>query len=180
MKVACNITLAVKKLFQKLSNAIKQEEGCYKPAYRVVRIEEESKDEFIVTIQMIGKKISYKEKPEKILADDKMVNLFSPVDIRNLTYLGYLGVNAPKYRILAKQFSDKTDQTLFAIHKKGDKTHQVFTANEISGNNEVLESLNQKDAHTVGYTTATEQTAIEIKEQEKLKKQLNNPKAKTN
>jgi hypothetical protein len=155
-----------------IKQLMKNESGCYRAAYRVVDIEQDEDGEYFVVVQIIGKSISYKAKPEKLLADNKIVNLFSPVDIRNLTYLGYLGINAPKYKILAKQLSQDATQTLFAIHKKGEKGHKIVTANEISTNEELLHGLNQNDAHMVGFTTATEQREVERREVEKLKKQL--------
>lgn len=72
-------------------------------------------------IQIIGKATTFVAKPEELLMDDAIVDLFSPRDVRNLTYLGYLGINGPKYKILAQKLSEQADQTLFAILKKGEK-----------------------------------------------------------
>ena len=74
----------------------------YKPCYRIADINTSIANEPSVTIQMIGKNITFKIAPETLLADNKLVNCFSPTDIRTLTYLGYLGINSPKYKILAK------------------------------------------------------------------------------
>lgn len=144
----------------------------YTPIYRVANIEQDKVGDYCVTIQMIGKAVAYTVKPEELLADDKMVDLFSPRDIRNLTYLGYLGMNSPKYKILAQQLSENCDHTLFALHKKGDKKHSVVTAKEISSNEEILKSLTQKEAHMVGYAAATEQISEEKRHKEALLKQL--------
>ncbi len=157
--------------FKKSSQLIRKESGYYKPAYRIVSIEKDETDQYYITIQVIGKPLSYKAKPEKLLSDDKLVNLFSPIDIRNLTYLGYLGINAPKYKILAKQLSDQKGETLFAIKKKGEKDHHVVTATEISTNEDILKGLSQTDAHMIGFTTAAEQTSIERQQKEKIMKE---------
>lgn len=101
-----------------------------------------------------------------------MVDLFSPRDIRNLTYLGYLGMNAPKYKILAQQLSENCDQTIFALHKKGDKKHSVVTAHDISSNEDILKSLNQKEAYMIGFAAATEQMMAEKQQKDALLKQL--------
>lgn len=144
----------------------------YSPVYRVVSIELNKTGEYIVVIQIIGKAVTYCIKPETLLADDAMVDLFSPRDIRNLTYLGYLGINAPKYKILAQQLSDEKDQTIFALRKTGDKKHSVVTAQEISSNEEILKGLSQKEAHMIGFAAATEQMIIEKRQKEALLKQL--------
>ena len=144
----------------------------YRPVYRVARIEKTDTGEYSIVIQMIGKAMGYRIKPEKLLADDAMVDLFSPRDIRSLTYLGHLGINAPKYKILAQQLSEEKDQTIFALHKKGDKNHSVVTAQEISSNEEILKNLSQKEAHMIGFAAATEQMAIEKQQKDALLKQL--------
>lgn len=162
-----------------LMQAAKSKEESYTPIYRVASIDQDQSGEYSVTIQMIGKAVAYTIKPEELLADDKMVDLFSPRDIRNLTYLGYLGMNAPKYKILAQQLSENCDQTIFAIHKKGDKKHSVVTAKEISANEEILKNLSQKEAHMIGFAAATEQMMTEKQQKETLLKQLHADNDKT-
>ena len=76
--------------------------------------------------------------------------------MRTLTYLGYLGINSPKYKILAQRLSEDNDKTLFAVLKKGGTQVEVKTAAEISSNKEILKSLDQEDAHRVGHTAAME------------------------
>lgn len=164
-------------VLKNLLQSAKNKGDSYSPIYRVASIEQDKSGEYSVTIQMIGKAVAYTIKPEELLADDKMVDLFSPRDIRNLTYLGYLGMNAPKYKILAQQLSENCDHTLFAIHKKGDKKHSVVTAKEISSNEEILKNLSQKEAHMIGYAAATEQLMSERQQKEALLKQLQTDKA---
>jgi len=160
--------VALKNLMQSAKN----KNESYTPIYRVASIDQDKSGEYSVVIQMIGKAVAYTIKPEELLADDKMVDLFSPRDIRNLTYLGYLGMNAPKYKILAQQLSENCDHTIFALHKKGDKKHSVVSAKEISSNEEILKSLSQKEAHMIGFAAATEQMTIEKQQKEALLKQL--------
>lgn len=148
----------------------------YTPSYRIVNIEQSSNSEYQVTIQLIGKNILLEVVPEKLLADDKLVNCFSPTDIRTLTYLGYLGINSPKYKILAKHLSEKSDQILFSVHKKGEKKYKIITADEISKNEEMIQGLSQQEAHMVGLTTATEQPILEKRQKEALLKNLGNEK----
>lgn len=166
----------VKKLIKKLKshwanipkNLAVNKLEIFKPIYRVVRIEKNKHNDYEVAIQIIGKNTFFKMKPEKILADDKMTDLFSPRDIRTLTYLGYLDINSPKYRILAKRLSEGDNKMLFALIKKGDKIPTVKTASEISQEQDILSQIDQKDAHMIGYTAASEAMLDEKLEKERL------------
>lgn len=89
--------------------------------HRIVNIEKNETDTYHIIIQVIGKNTILKMEPEKILADDDIVNRFSPTDIRTLTFLGYLGIHGQKYKILAKQLSGTNDQISFALQKNGRK-----------------------------------------------------------
>ena len=113
-------------------------------------------EEFLVKIQLINRKLAFDKKPEDILADDEMVDQFSPRDIRTLTYLGYLGINEPKYKILAQRLSEENNQPIFALKKKGNKNIFIKTASEIANEHEILENLASKDAHIIGYTVAND------------------------
>lgn len=137
--------------------------------YRLADIEEDKEGYHIAVIQIVGKGITYKIKPEELLADDKYIEKFSQKDIRALTYLGYLNVNKPKYKVLAKKHSIKLNKMIFALQKKGEKKPLVKTADQISIDEEILASLDQKDAHMVGYITATEHTLLEEKQKQQLK-----------
>jgi len=156
----------VKKSFSELMKLVR--ERSHEPVYRVVNIEQDEAKDYYATIQVIGKNITFKAKPEEILADDAMTDKFSPRDVRNLTYLGYLGINAPKYKILAKQMT-QDNRVVFAIHKKGSKKVEVKTADELSTNEDIITHLDQKDAHMVGYTAASEQEQLLKAEKENLR-----------
>ena len=139
----------------------------FKPSYRVASIEKNKHGDFEVIIQLIGKAATFKMKPEEVLADDKMTDQFSPRDVRTLTYLGYLDINTPKYRILAKRLSEKDNRMVFAVHKKGEKNLQVKTASEISQDEEIIKQIDQQDAHMIGYTAASEAMLYEKREKER-------------
>lgn len=138
----------------------------FKPAYKLIEISEEE-DEYVVVIQLIGKNIVFNAKPEELLADDSLVDQFSPRDIRALTYLGYLGINAPKYKILAKNLSQH-ENAAFWIKKKGDKKAIIKTAEQIMNETDIIQSMNAEDAKMVGYTAATESVLNERKEKHAL------------
>jgi len=110
----------------------------------------------------------FNAKPEDILADDDMVDRFSPRDVRSLTYLGYLGINSPQYSLLAKRLSENDDKLIFAIRKKGEAEVLIKSAHEITP--EILSQLPPTDAHTIGYVSASEHILKEEKEKQALKK----------
>lgn len=141
------------KFFKKFNNNLET----YKVLLRVIEIEQDEYDEYIVTVQVINKLISFKTTPEKILKDNSLVEKFSPTDIRTLTYLGYLDINSPKYKILAKYLSENDDKILFAIKKKGETKPIIKSAAEIANSQDILSNLNQHDAHTIGFINANEQ-----------------------
>jgi hypothetical protein len=128
----------------------------FRPYYRVIEIAQTEHDVFIVTVQIINRSIIFTIEPEEILANDKMVNQFSPHDIRTLTYLGYLSIHNPKYKILAQRISQEKDHLMFALKKKGYRKLVIKTANEIMKDDEILDNLSAKDAHIVGYTLGSE------------------------
>lgn len=146
----------------KLFKKYREKEGFF-PAYRVIAINKNNNDEYIATIQLINKSNQFEIKPEEILKNDRFVSLFSPYDIRTLTYLGYLSINSPQYQILAQRLSEKNDKTLFAIKKRGEKEILIKTAAEILKEKEISENLNAKDSHIVGYTVGTESILKENK-----------------
>lgn len=154
---------------EKFSNAIKPLENQYPLAkYRILTIDKDEEGDYTVLVQLVGKPHAFKMKPEAILADDKLTDSFSPRDIRTLTYLGYLGVSSPKYKILAQRLSEKDKKLVFAIQEKGSKKPIIKSADEITADPDFLKSLDQKDAHMIGFTTASEQSVTEKRVKEQL------------
>lgn len=164
-----NIILAIKKTFADLKQ--EKNKNTYTPIYRVVEILENEEAEYTIHIQLIGKGLTFYAKPEEILADDKLVDQFSPRDIRTLTYLGYLGINSPKYKILAKRLVDD-EKIVFAIKKKGEKEVLIKTAAEILSAQEIISKMHPNDAKAVGYIEAKE----DAEKEKKLKADILNKK----
>jgi hypothetical protein len=122
---------------------------------------------------MINKNITFYAKPEVILSDDNFVNQLSPTDVRTLTYLGYLTINQPQYKILAQKLSTK-DGNLFVVKKRGDKKPILKTAIEINREINILSNMSTTDAKLVGYTIATEEVQQEKNEKQSIAKELQN------
>jgi hypothetical protein len=133
----------------------------FTPIYRLAAVTQDSDGSYFATIQLINKNITFQTKPEEILADNNLVNQLSPTDVRALTYLGYLGINSPKYKILAKNLSTQDNSIIFTVRKKGEKQPLLKKASELAHNQEFLGSIDPKEAHMVGYTAGMEQTAKE-------------------
>ncbi|MCW5589910.1 MAG: hypothetical protein KIT27_09660 [Legionellales bacterium] len=138
------------------------------PLYRVVSIEEISEGEYSATVQIINTNRLLPMKPEAVLADDKLTNCFSPTDVRTLTYLGYLGINSPRYKILAKRLLEKEKKLIFAIKEKGSNKILTKTAEEITADPDLIRNLNQSDAHSIGYTYGSQSMRSEKEEMDRL------------
>ena len=158
MQTLKRILTEVKKLFDRPAG----------PYYRVVEIKEDETGVYHATIQLINTRTIMTMKPEAILADDKLTDAFSPRDIRTLTYLGYLGINSPKYKILAKRLLENDKKLVFAIKQRGEEELLLKTAEEISTDEELLKNLDQKDAHTIGYTSGSQTVSDEKAQMAKL------------
>ncbi len=106
----------------------------------------------------------------EILADNSLVDQFPQRDIRALSYLGYIGINSPKYKILAKHLSGNDDKLKFSVRKKGNKQVFIKTAEEIIKEKEILNSLEPQDAHFIGYTIASENIISETEQKKQVLK----------
>lgn len=164
----------IKKFIATIKNIFitSNDKNIYRPTHRVLEIIKNDDDEYIVKIQIINRNMTFDTKPEKILAHDDIVNEFSPTDIRTLTYLGYLAIDSPKYKILAQRLSESNDKLLFAIKKKGEKKVTLKTAEEIIQEKDIVTNLNASDTRLVGYTYGAETTAAEKKQKQELLNEL--------
>jgi len=136
----------------------------YEPKYRIVETFKDEEDNYKVMMQIINKNITFYANPEDILANDKLIDSLSPRDVRTLTYLGYLSLNQPKYKILAQKFSANSD--IFVLKKRGEKKLVVKTASEIIKEQEILDDISPQDAKTIGYTIANNEITLEKTEKE--------------
>lgn len=141
--------------YKKFCDYLKGDSLTYTPRLRVAEIFQDQHQDYFVVVQTIGKSITFKMRPEKILANDKLTNQFSPVDIRSLTYLGYLGINSPQYKLLAERFSEDGN-ALFAVVKKGEKEPVVKTASEVLADKQILGSLDKEDVSRISFFAASE------------------------
>lgn len=125
-------------------------------AYRIVEIKEKKDSSCELVIQIVGKNITFKSRPEKIAGDDQMLENFSRQDVRTITYFATQEIKKPKYKILIHEFCSAFNKMIFSL-KKSDKDEIVQkTADQISADKELLKQLSQEEAHLVGYMAASE------------------------
>lgn len=158
--------LKIKRWYQYASTLIKR--SLPKHAYRILSIEQNEDGTYVAAIQITNTCKIFRMSPEEILACDEITDLFSQRDIRTLTYLGYLGINSPKYKILAKRLSESDSSLIFAIRERGKNQPIIKTAREISCDDALISNLHQKDAHMIGYAIATEDLINEEKQKRAL------------
>ncbi len=165
-----NFIVKIKNFIQFIKN--EHEKEVYRPRYKLIEIIEKN-DEYVVVLKLVNKSITLNMKPEEILANDELVDHFSPKDIRTLTYLGYLGINGPKYKILAKQLSEN-DKVSFFLKKKGNDKIIIKTAEQVLHETDIVYGLNPEDAKTVGYIAGSESVVREQNQKENLLKSEQN------
>lgn len=128
-------------------------------AYRILASDEIS-GQCLLTIQVVGKNVVFKMPPEEIAADNALLEQFSKQDVRTIIYYACLETMKPKSRIVWQQFNNKSNQMLFGV-QRGKGKISAITADEISKHESFIKEFNQLDAHTIGFTTATEQLILE-------------------
>ncbi len=126
-----------------------QSNNVYKPYYRVIEVINEN-DDYSVKIQIINTSKFFIMKPEEILENDKLVNKFSPMDVRTLTYLGYLGINSPKYKVLAQRIADQ-GELIFVIKQKGSNDVILKTSKEVIEDINLLKNMSAVDVSSIAY-----------------------------
>lgn len=140
----------------------------YSFEYRIISINQDNEGNYVAEIQVVNKGHIFKMSPEEILANDEMTDRFSQRDIRTLTYLGYLGINAPKYAILAQRLSATDNKLIFAIKERGQKKALIRTVEQITSDTKSIAEFDQKDAHLIGYTAAVNSFYLEKKQKEAI------------
>lgn len=148
------------KFFKNFCKGFSSTGESYTPTLRIVEIYQDEHKDYSVVVQTIGKNITFKMLPEKILGNDRLTVLFSPIDIRSLTYLGYLGINSPQYKLLAERFSAEGN-VLFAVAKKGATEPLVKSASEVLADKEIFTSLDKEDIARISFFAATETPSAE-------------------
>ncbi len=125
--------------------------------HRIVEYTKKDNGEYEVSIQLIGKTITFKANPKDIMANDEMLESFSKKDIRALTYFACENIKEPQHEILGQKFIRTMNKFFFKLKhgKTGEEIEK--SAEEISADPDLIKSLTPEDAHKIGYVTANEQ-----------------------
>lgn len=136
-----------------------------KITHRILGDSKNQNGEYILTIQVIGKAVTFKASPKEILADDQLLESFSKKDIRLLTYLACENIKEPVHEILEQKFVRAMNKFFFKIKhgKTGEEIEK--SAEEISTDLNLIKSLTPEDAHKVGFVTANEMIKEERRQQ---------------
>lgn len=138
-------------------------------AYKIVGKETSEDGKLLLTVQLSGKSVTFKATADEILADDNLVECFSSKDVRTMTYLACeKKFNKPKNKIVFRDFCIKLNQMIFGVKKPGSEEINSKTAAEISADKDLLNDLEAKDAHMVGYMAASELEAKHSQQKDQL------------
>jgi hypothetical protein len=116
-------------------------------AYRIVAQEISKDGQCRLTIQVIGKSITFKAYPEEIAADDQMLERFSRKDVRTITYYACQEIKKPKARIIWHEFAEKLNKIVFRIKKKNHENLLEKTADQISLDKELIFTTGSEHVH---------------------------------
>ncbi len=128
--------------------------------YKIVDIKTDKDNNTILIVQLSKRNIVYKFTPKDILADNTLLEGFSKLDIRTITYLA-CNPNKPKTKILTQEFNEKLNSMVFGIQRSGNKKILKKTANEISIDKPLISELTPEEALMVGYMLADESVSQE-------------------
>jgi len=153
-------------LFKQYQQA--KQEARQREAYKIVAKEANKSGVTRFTVQLSGKATTFKLTAQEIIADDSLMEGFSKQDIRTVTYYACQDLHKPKTKVVIQNFCEKLNKTVFGIKHFGEEDIKQMTASDISLDKELLRSLNQEEAHLVGYVSANDKIAEEKAMMEKL------------
>lgn len=137
-------------------------------AYRIVEIKEKKDGSCELVIQIVGKNVTFKSRPEKLAADDQILENFSRQDVRTITYFATQEIKKPTYKILIHEFCSAFNKMIFSLKKKDKEEVIQKTADQISSDKELLSQLSPEEAHLVGFMSASEKADTDQIEQQAI------------
>lgn len=75
-----------------------------------------------------------------------------------------------------QNFYNKFENSYLVVEEKGSKKKLITTASEISENDYIIQELDSRDAHLIGFLTANEQSIKENNIKNELLDQIKNKK----
>jgi len=122
----------------------------FQPKFRLIEFEKNDEHGYLAHISIINTKLTFFITVMEILADNDIVDQFSPRDVRTLTYLGTLDLNQPEYSIMAQRVIE-SNKIVFAIKNNTENKIVIKTANQIINEQSVISRMSPTDAVKIGY-----------------------------
>jgi len=124
--------------------------------YRIVEIKKIFSGEYKLVIQIIGKSTVIECTPQEIVLNDEMLVGFSKKDIRDITYFACKAERNPKNKIVIQEFCEKLNKMLFKLKPINNDEVIVKTANQISLDKKLINSLSVEDVQSISYMAGYE------------------------
>jgi hypothetical protein len=131
--------------------------------YRIIEVNQ-SAGQCKVIIQVTGKSTFVECTPQEIVANDRMLEGFSKKDIRSLTYLACESIKKPTYKIVMQKFCSNFNKMLFKLRKCNSNEVILKTANQISLDKNLINSLSHEDIQSISYMAGYEHSLNEKSE----------------
>ena len=128
--------------------------------YKIIDITTDKKENTQFVVQIKGKRVCFKEYPDKLINNDILLEGFPATDIRIIAYYAFKKQETPKYEIIREELDPEINSFSFLLKEKGSRMPLTKTPKEISSDKKILFSLSAKDAHRVGYLTGTEKIVL--------------------
>lgn len=129
-------------------------------AYRLISFDTGTDNKSQLTIHITGTSSTLKLTAEEILKDDNIIKKFNHSDIRTITYLA-CQLPTKRQKLIAQRFCVNAGKMIFTINCENGN-HIEVTAHDISKDKHLLQQLSPEEAHTIGFTTATEWAGTKV------------------
>ncbi len=119
--------------------------------FKIVEIKNPTKDKYWVVIKILGLDELIEEKPINLIEDDVVIQGFSPLDVRTLTLLACAEWHFPNQTIVAYDFSEPDNETVFHIKERHKSYVVKKKLSELHADRQTLSEFDPIDAYRIGY-----------------------------
>ncbi len=163
------IKIYFKQLFRQLHLSYLQQKQTY--PYKVIGKEECQKTGVEkLCIQVAGKNVFLYFVPQELVKDEEMLNGFSPLDVRTITYMALEKLEQGRsieidglYKIEKQYFSDRKEKEMFVFRYQDKDKSIARSAQELTCDSSFIKNFNSLDANRIGYIAGYEQALIDNK-----------------
>lgn len=119
--------------------------------FKIMEIKNYTPDNYWAVIKISGSDELVEEKPINLIEDDCLIQGFSPLDVRTLTLLACIELHFPSQSIVAYDFSQPEDETVFHIKERHKKYVVKKKLSELYADRQTLSEFDPIDAYRIGY-----------------------------